>query len=195
MKANWIACGVAVLLQVTAAKGSDRAFQPGLAIGGMQSASFSDYMRDAYETDSSRDTFGAICLSAKMRMNDHWSVVPSATFFWMVVSISETDSFAAAVLKVRYSLWRDPTVFLQAGPNYSFATSGLGASGSVGGEFSIGYTLKEYRRLHHGPEFEVGYRYLPAHPHLEESDHYPNRDRVSSTVDFGGPFLMIGFRF
>jgi len=182
-------------MQTAPALGEEALIRPGIGIGIMSCSGFKSYMEKTQD-DHKTDVFVDIMLNAKIRITDNWGVVPAVEMFLTPEAATETDGFAAASLSVRYSFTQEPSLYLQAGPNYSFDTSRLEVKGGLGGVASLGYAFKSRDRSRFGPELEIGYSYLPVDA-APKSPYYHNMSGATppSSANFGGPFLRLGFRF
>lgn len=125
-------------------------------------------------------------LSAKIRVTDHWAVLPILDACANGNGGGIENRMQALSANARYTFKAGGAPYLQGGPSLILASGGGEDAdfegGNLGGAISAGFAFK------FGLELDVGYSYCPV-------DATASFNRKKTTENFGGPHLRIGFRF
>ena len=190
MKTNRVACGLMAgllgLAQPVSTWGAENAFRPGLGIGLLVCPGFNDYMEELSSDGDAASAWLNVHLGVKIRVTDHWAVVPILDAFANGNGGGIENRMQALSANARYTFKEGSAFYLQGGPGLILASGGGDKAefegGNLGGVISAGFAFK------FGLELDLGYNYCPV-------DVTRTSNQRETTENFGGPQLRAGFRF
>ncbi len=183
---------VALVLAGMLASPAAYGFQTGIEIGLMTSPGYSDYMDLVYEDFSGGDVWLDLGVNGKADLGDHFAVVPAVDLYLGFTTYGysgdeqEVNFLIVPAVNLRYSLKQESSFYVQSGPSINIGSGGGHLAEfegvGVGGGAMVGYAFAG------GGELELGYNYIPVG--VSEKGF-----SGTTTENFGGPFLRVGYRF